>query len=146
MRYLLVDAHSVIFAWPEVLRIHQRRQEAGRDELVRRLELFHDASEYRVVAVFDGAGPSTSSVAAPESIQIFYSSGKKTADSVIERLCAKYGSEHDLTVVTNDLMERQTATTFGALTVSVETFLGWASDAERETSRFIKKHRTKRPG
>ena len=145
MRYLLVDAHSVIFAWPELRRIHQGRQESGRDELVRRLVLFQDASDYHVVAVFDGAGPSTTSVSAPEGIQVFYSSGKRTADSVIERLCAKYGSEHDLTVVTNDLLESQTATTFGALAVSVETFLSWASEAERETQRLIKKNRVKRP-
>lgn len=146
MRYLLVDAHSVIFAWPELRRIHQHRQESGRDELVRKLTLFQDSSEYRVIAVFDGVGPSTTSASAPGGIQVFYSSGRKTADSVIERLCAKYGSVHDLTVVTNDLMEQQTAITFGALAVSVETFLSWASEAEKETYRFIKKNRAKRPG
>jgi len=146
MRYLLVDAHSVIFSWPELRRIHQNRQESGRDELVKRLTLYQDASEYRVVAVFDGRGPSTTSSSEPNGIQVFYSSGKKTADSVIERLCAKYGSEHDLTVVTNDLLESQTAITFGALAVSVETFLNWISSAEKETRRLIKKNSSKRPG
>lgn len=146
MRYLLVDAHSVIFAWPELRRIHQHRQESGRDELIKRLTLFQDSSEYRVIAVFDGSGPSTTSTSAPSGIQVFYSSGRKTADSVIERLCAKYGSVHDLTVVTDDRMEQQTAITFGALAVSVETFLKWASEAEKETCRLIKKNRAKRPG
>lgn len=145
MRYLLVDAHSVIFSWPELRRIHQIRQESGRDELVKRLTLFQDSSEYRVIAVFDGSGPCTSSDSASDGIQVFYSSAKKTADSVIERLCAKYGSVYDLTVVTNDLMEQQTAITFGALAVRVETFLSWASDAEKETRRVIKKNRAKRP-
>ena len=146
MRYLLVDAHSVLFAWPELRRMHQSRQESGRNELVKRLTLYQDSSDYRVVAVFDGKGPSTTSSSEPNGIQVLYSSGRKTADSVIERLCAKYGSEHDLTVVTNDLLESQTAITFGALAISVETFLTWISAAEKETQRLIKKNSVRRPG
>ena len=54
MRYLIVDGHSVIFAWPELRLQHGRRTGAARDELVRQLTAYQDASGIRVVAVFDG--------------------------------------------------------------------------------------------
>ena len=33
MRYTLVDGHSVIFAWPELRKLHTRRTELARGEL-----------------------------------------------------------------------------------------------------------------
>ena len=116
----------------------------AREELVKRLTQFQDASEYKVVAVFDGQGPKNSGTTDPGGIQIFYSSTRQTADSIIERLVAKYGQSHDMTVVTNDLMEQQTAITFGALAISVETFVNWHTEAEREVARRLKKLRLKR--
>jgi hypothetical protein len=139
MRYLLVDAHSVIFAWPELRALYSRRNALARDELVRRLTLFQDSSDYRVVAVFDGAGPKNSESSEAGGIQIFYSSSRQTADSVIERLTAKYGETHQLTVVTNDRMERQTTETFGAVSISVESFQRLFQEAQQNISSQLRK-------
>lgn len=144
MRYLLVDAHSVIFAWPELRNLHGRRNALAREELIRRLTFFQDCSDYKVVAVFDGTGSRTSSQNEAAGIQVFYSSARQTADSVIERLVAKYGQTHEMTVVTNDLMERQTASTFGASTASVDNFLDWYAAIERDTARQLRKLKAKR--
>ena len=143
MRYLLVDAHSVIFAWPELLALHQRRNALARDELVRRLTLYQDASSYRVVAVFDGKGVSAAAHSEPGGIQIFYSSSKQTADSIIERLVAKYAPHHDLTVVTNDHLEQLTVSSFGAIAVPVETLLGWMDESDRLVSKQLRSQRRK---
>ena len=140
-RYLLVDAHSVIFTWPELRALHHRRMSLARDELIKRLTQYQDVSDYHVIAVFDGKGAKTSDDSQDGGIQIFYSSAKATADSIIERLVAKYGSTHDLTVVTNDHLEQQTTTTFGALAVSVESFLQWMSDADKKIAKELKKLR-----
>jgi predicted RNA-binding protein with PIN domain len=113
----------------------------AREELIRRLTHYQDVSEYRVVAVFDGQGARHSDSVQPGGIQVFYSSAQQTADSIIERLVAKYGEQHDLTVVTNDQMERQTASTFGAFTLSVELFLMRLKEAEEEFSKELKKRR-----
>ncbi len=144
MRYLLVDAHSVIFAWPELRTLHTRRAVLARDELVKRLTTFQDAGDYRVIAVFDGKGSSNAGSTEEGGIQIFYSSAQHTADSIIERLVAKYAREHDMTVVTNDLLEQQTVITFGGLAVNVETFLRWYEEAERDLGRRLKQLRLKR--
>ena len=141
MRYLIVDGHSVIFAWPELRAMHNRRTGSARDELVRRLTAYQDSSGTRVVAVFDGQGEKQNEATEPGGIQIFYSGVGQTADAIVERLCAKYGQEHDLSVVTEDSMERQTALTFGASTFSVEMLRGMLSEAEGELQRRLKQHR-----
>ena len=44
MRYLLVDAHSVIFSWPELHALHLRNGVVAREELTRRLTAYQDAT------------------------------------------------------------------------------------------------------
>jgi predicted RNA-binding protein with PIN domain len=141
MRYLLVDAHSVIFAWPELHALHERNTEAAREELVRRLTAYQDATGVRVVVVFDGKGSRASSDKAPGGIQVFYSGGGHTADSIIERLAAKYAGEHDITVATNDRLEQQTVITFGGLAISVSGLLKLVDEADADVTRRIRRMR-----
>ncbi len=138
MRYLIVDGHSVIFAWPELHKLHRRRTALARDELVKILTEYQDASEVRVVIVFDGKGAQQNEDSAPGGIQVFYSAAGQTADAIVERLVAKYGSQHEITVATSDFMEQQTVTSFGALVVSAEGLRLWLDDAKRDLSRQIK--------
>jgi predicted RNA-binding protein with PIN domain len=139
MRYLIVDGHSVIFAWPDLRALHARRTGAARDKLVRQLTAYQDASEVRVVAVFDGKGEKASEATEPGGIQIFYSRAGQSADEIVERLVAKYGSEHEMTVATDDHLERQTALTFGATTISTEMLRGMMQDEARDFARRLKR-------
>jgi uncharacterized protein len=119
-RYLIVDGHSAIFAWPELKRLHARRTSLARDALVKKLRDYQDYSGVRVVVVFDGTGASTSEDSEPHGVQIFYSRQGQTADSVIERFASKYGRKFDLTVATSDLLEQETASACGAACISIE--------------------------
>jgi predicted RNA-binding protein with PIN domain len=141
MQYLLVDGHSAIFAWPELRKLHSRRTALARDELVKRLTEYQDASGVRAIVVFDGKGEQNTEQTEPGGIQVFYSAADRSADSVIERLVAKYGHEHDLTVVTNDLLEKQTTISFGAHAISVEALRALLGDAAADLARRLKKHR-----
>ena len=143
MRYLIVDGHSVIFAWPELRKLHTRRTALARDELVKILTEYQDASGVHVVAVFDGKGGKFNETTEPGGIQIFYSAAGQTADDIVERLVAKYAKAHEITVATSDLMEQQTATSFGALVVSAEGLRDWIADAQRDLTRRLKQHRRK---
>lgn len=102
MRVLIVDGHSVIFAWPEIRALHARRTALARNALVKALTEYQDNSDVHVVAVFDGKGPRASETTEPGGIQIFYSGANQTADNIIERLVAKYSQRHDITVATSD--------------------------------------------
>src|SRR4051812_8953156 len=139
MRYTLVDGHSVIFAWPELRKLHGRLTLLAREELVKILTAYQDASGVRVVLVFDGKGSTTTDETTPGGIQVFYAAGGQTADGVIERLVAAYGQQHDLTVVTDDNLERQTASAFGAYTVSTDSFRALIAESRSELDREIKK-------
>lgn len=141
MRFLIVDGHSMIFAWPELRALHGRRTAAAREELIRRLTQYQDSSGVRVVVVFDGRGVQQSDASEPGGIQVFYSKARQTADAIIERLCAKYASEYDLTVATDDHMERTTALSFGAATISSEMLLALLGDADADLHRRLKKQR-----
>ena len=141
MRYLLVDAHSAIFSWPDLHDLHGRNALAAREELTRRLTAYQDASGVRVVVVFDGRGVRSNSETLPGGIQIFYSGCGKTADCIIERLAAKYATEHDMTVATNDNLVQQTVVTFGGLAISVDALRELLGETDRDVSRRIRQHR-----
>ena len=128
-QYLIVDGHSVIFAWPELREMHQRRTSLARDALVRKLRDYQDWTGTRVVVVFDGRGAAVDATADPGEIQIFYSRAGQTADAIVERLASKYGSEFRLLVATSDYLEQQTAAACGAECISAEGLRGLLDEA-----------------
>ncbi len=119
-QYLLVDGHSIIFAWPELRLLHDRRTSLARDALVRQLRDFQDWTGIHVVVVFDGRGSTISEEADQGEVQIFYSRAGQTADSIIERLASKYAERFQLLVATGDYLEQETASASGAETISPE--------------------------
>lgn len=120
-QYLLVDGHSIIFSWPELRLLHDRRTSLARDALVRQLRDYQDWSGVKVVVVFDGRGTAVSQMTEPNEIQIFYSRAGQTADSIIERLASKYAERFRLMVATGDYLEQETASASGAETISPES-------------------------
>jgi predicted RNA-binding protein with PIN domain len=127
--YLIVDGHSVIFAWPKLRELHQRRTSLARDALVRMLRDFQDWTGVRAIVVFDGKGSVVGNQADPGEIQVFYSRAGQTADSVVERLASKYATRFQLLVATDDYLEQQTATACGAECISVEGLRGLLDEA-----------------
>lgn len=122
--YLIVDGHSVIFAWPELRELHTRRTSLARDELVKRLRDYQDWTGTRVVVVFDGKGATVSASSDPGEIQIFYSRLGQTADAIVERLASKYAKEFKILVATDDQLEQQTAAACGADCISAAALRG----------------------
>lgn len=120
-RYLIVDGHSVIFAWPELRKLHKRKSSLARETLIKQLRNYQDWSDVRVIVVFDGKGAKIDMTAQPHEIQIFYSRAGQTADAIIERLASRYAKRFDLTVATSDYLEQQTALACGAECISPET-------------------------
>jgi predicted RNA-binding protein with PIN domain len=120
VRYLIVDGHSIIFAWPDLRKLHQRRGMLAREALIKQLRDYQDWSGDNVVVVFDGSGPRTSSTADPHDVQIFYARRGQSADAIIERLACKYAPRFPITVATSDLLEMETVNACGAACISPE--------------------------
>jgi predicted RNA-binding protein with PIN domain len=119
-RYLIVDGHSIVFAWPELRELHARRSSLAREALIKRLRNYQDWTGTRVVVVFDGKGRKTTATSEPGDVQIFYSRSGQPADAIIERLASKYAKRFDLMVATSDSMEAQTVQACGAEWISPE--------------------------
>jgi predicted RNA-binding protein with PIN domain len=119
-RYLIVDGHSVIFAWPELRKLHQRRSSLAREALIKQLRDYQDWTGVRVVVVFDGKGRKIEAIFDPADVQVFYSRTGQTADAIVERLASKYAKRFELMVATSDSMEGQTVEACGAEWISPE--------------------------
>ena len=128
-QYLIVDGHSVIFAWPELRGLHERRTSLARDALVRKLRDYQDWTGVRVIVVFDGTGTAIDASSHPEEVQIFYSRAGQTADSIVERLASKYASKFALLVATSDYFEQETVSACGAEYISAEGLRGLLESA-----------------
>jgi uncharacterized protein len=117
-RVLIVDGHSMIFQWPDLTLQHAKRTAVARETLIRMLTGLQDNSDWHVAIVFDGKGAKANEVKETHGVQVFYSMADQTADSIIERLTATYANQYDVTVATDDVMERTTVASFGASAMS----------------------------
>ncbi len=143
-QFLIVDGHSVIFAWPDLRALHDRKTVLARDRLIKVLTEYQDFTGISVVLVFDGRGPVICQESVPGGIQVFYSNAGHTADDIIERLVAKYGHLYSITVATSDLMEQQTAIAFGGNCVSAEGLRHLVDDAKHTFAREMKRRKKDR--
>ena len=139
--FLIVDGHSIIFSWPELLALHQRDTALARDSLLKTLTAYQDVSGTLVVVVFDGKGAMVNKIEEPGGIQIFYSNAGRTADEIVERLVAKYANKFSITVATADLLEQQTVTSFGAQPIGSEGLRRMIQDAQVEFAAELKRWR-----
>jgi predicted RNA-binding protein with PIN domain len=131
VRYLIVDGHSVIFAWPELRKVHARRSSLAREALIKQLRDYQDWTGTRAVVVFDGKGTKVEATSEPEDVQVFYSRSGQSADAIIERLASKYAKQFELTVATSDSMEAETVQACGAEWITAEGLRGLLASARR---------------
>ena len=116
--YLIVDGHSIIFAWPELRKLQTQRPSLAREALIKQVRHYQDWTGVHVAVVFDGQGERVSEVSDPHDVQIFYARRGQSADAIIERLASKYASRFDVTVATSDSLEMETVNASGAACLS----------------------------
>lgn len=137
MKVLIVDGHSVIFSWADLRKLHQQRMVLARDALVQRVGEFCAYKGMHGIVVFDGRGAQTQEETLG-GVQVFYAAADATADQVVERLVARHSAQHELTVVTSDLLEQQTVHAFGGSAISAEAFLEQSNQARASLNKELK--------
>ena len=133
-RYLVVDGHSVIFAWADLRTMHTRNRAAARKVLAERLQHLHDTTSWRVTLVLDGKmGTAVATIRKPTDMVIAYATADQTADSIIERLVAASGVAEQILVITADEAERRVVESLNAAVASPS----WLrEELEREGASF----------
>lgn len=145
LKALFVDGHSILFAWDDLRALHERNPGMAREELCRRMTVYQDCMQQRVVIVFDGKGEKTQSMErSTDDIQVIYSGKGKTADDVIERLVAQYAERYELTVATADRAEMDTVMAFGGFCITPRTLLEYLDRAEAQLTSTLARLRNQR--
>jgi hypothetical protein len=143
---ILIDGYSLLHNWPELAPGKPRHSAEARDELIRILTLYQDASAIPVTIVFDGAGK-TAATAFPSNpaLEILYSRSGQTADQIIERVAARMEPFGEVLAVTDDYAERDTVSYHGGLISSCANFIETVErtllDQERDIFRKNRKER-----
>lgn len=137
--FLIIDGHSVIHAWPELRILHQAaaKRHLAREELLKHMRHLQDMTGERVVVVFDGSRTTTTEEREKDGVQIFYADSATTADTIVERLAAKYAGTQRIRVTTADGMVRDSVQASGAEWLSPEALRGECDRAEGEMRRRI---------
>ncbi|MFK8185967.1 MAG: NYN domain-containing protein [Phormidesmis sp.] len=119
---LLVDGYNIIGAWANLKQLKvEKGLDAARESLIAALANYSAFQAYETWAVFDAYGqrtPASQQVVTPY-LSVHYTGFGQTADSYIERACAKFRNDarkftKRLIVATSDNVHRQTVVGYGA--------------------------------
>jgi predicted RNA-binding protein with PIN domain len=139
---ILVDGYSLLHNWPELAPGRARHSAGARDELIRRLTLYQDATGTPVSIFFDGSQlPAGRPLASRTSeVEVLYSRKGQTADQMIERAVHRFGPYGEVLAVTDDQAERETVISLGGSTASCWKFIQDVENALAEQGDEIKHH------
>ncbi len=139
---ILVDGYSLLHHWPELAPGKPRFSAAAREELIRRLTLYQDATGTPITVFFDGSGP-RSGKAEPGStpaLEVLYSRAGQTADQMIERSAHRFAPYGEVMAVTDDLAERETVLSLGGLASSCLNFIQSVENTLSELADDLKNY------
>ena len=139
---ILVDGFSLLHAWSDLAPDEPRHSVIARDELIRILTRYRDATCTPLSIIFDGSGapPNTPEPISPEGVEVLYSKKGKTADDLIERTAYRLKPYGEALVITNDYAERDTVMAMGGLAHSCEEFIQIVQDTLGKQDREIDRH------
>jgi predicted RNA-binding protein with PIN domain len=122
---ILVDGYSLLHRWPALAPGRARHSAGARDALLARLRRYRDATAVSITVIFDGYGAPAGTPKHPSTpeLEVLFSGPGRTADDLIERAAYRLRPYGEVLVVTDDLVERDTVTGFGALTASCAGFI-----------------------
>ncbi len=142
---ILVDGYSLLHGWPELAPGKPRHSAAARDELIRVLTLYRDASGTPITIFFDGTGgrPGKPAAVPASEVEVLYSRSGQTADEMIERAAHRFKPYGEVLAVTDDFAERDTVIGMGGMASSCENFIRTLDQALSELNNDIK-HYTRR--
>ena len=146
---LLVDGYNIIGAWHTLKKLKlEKGLDAARESLITSLANYSAVQTYETWAVFDAYGQRTpaSQQAITPYLSVHYTGFGQTADSYIERACAKFRNDarkftKRLIVATSDNVHRQTVVGYGAEGMSA---LHLQSEVTKVTQHVKKRQRPKK--
>ena len=140
---ILVDGYSLLHSWPELAPGKARHSAAARDELIRVLTLYRDATHTPISIFFDGSSPKLggpSTTPSTPDVEILFSRSGQTADQMIERAAHRFQPYGEVLAVTDDAAERDTVINLGGMASSCWNFIQTVQNTLAELQDEIKHH------
>lgn len=139
---ILVDGYSLLHNCPQLAPGKPRHSAAAREELIRWLTHYGDATGTPITIVFDGAGapPGTPKIPSSAEMEILYSKAGQTADQVIERATYRFRDYGEVLVVTDDYAERDTVHSMGGMAWTCANFVEEVASALHDLGKDLKHH------
>ncbi|HEX5220320.1 MAG TPA: NYN domain-containing protein [Verrucomicrobiae bacterium] len=144
---ILVDGYSLLHNWPELARGKPRHSAAARDELVRVLTQYQDATGTPITIFFDGSGapPNVPKNESTRTVEVLFSKAGQTADDMIERAAHRFQPYGEVLAVTDDNAERDTVIALGGSASSCANFILMVEGALNDLAEDVKQYnRTER--
>lgn len=138
---ILVDGYSLLHGWPEIAPDKPRHSAAAREELIRKLTLYRDATGTPLTIVFDGTysdNVRTSNTESTPDVEVLYSRAGQTADDIIERVAHRMKPYGEVLAVTDDFAERDTVIAMGGMASSCFNFIQTVESALAELQDDLK--------
>lgn len=123
---LIIDGYNIIYAWPDTASLLKEDLEHARERLIEETVQYAKIKGYeKTFLVFDahlvkGGSGSTETIM---GIEIIYTQEGITADTVIEKLAAKYAQDFIVYVATSDWPEQRAVLGHGAVRLSAREFI-----------------------
>ena len=137
MAYLYyIDGYNVVHHSAELQDLARVDLEAARNALIDMVKQFCSATTNEAKIVFDGPGRAVPAAAIPigtdQRTEVAFSSGRLSADTVIERAVYASQNRRGIVVVSGDRGIRELCRALGAMVMSPRNFLA----ASRPTPNF----------
>ncbi|MCF7816533.1 MAG: NYN domain-containing protein [Kiritimatiellales bacterium] len=134
--WLIVDGYNLLHHADGLAEMLQSDIQGARHRLVRMVEETAHNMARQTTIVFDGRAAGSDPALSSKHLEVFFSPGNLSADSVIERLVCASPYPGNILVVTSDHAEHDTVSSAGAQTMSSEEFMAkCVADSKRTISK-----------
>lgn len=129
--HLIVDGYNVLYAWTRQSGRSSRAPDAialARETFLRDLETAAAQRGLRCTVVFDGQPIEDVAHASSAHLEVLFAGGRQSADAVIERMVCRRKERCGIVVVTDDRVEGNLVTGWGAHCWSSTMLTRWLDD------------------
>ncbi len=130
---LIVDGYNIIGAWEDLKEMKKTDMGSAREQLITLLAGYRSWCWERIIIVFDGQSFAWEEV---DGIEIVFTGGRETADTMIERLAAGLAARYNVEVATSDFAEHRAASAVGAKVFSAAALKDYLVEKRKSYRRM----------
>jgi predicted RNA-binding protein with PIN domain len=134
--WLIIDGYNVLHQSDDLAELIHTDIQAARHRLVRQVENTAHRMAPQTTIVFDGREAGGDAALTSTHLEVCFSPGNLSADTVIERLVTKFPTPEKILVVTSDHAEHDTVSSAGAQVMSSQEFI---ARCEQDSRRPVPK-------